>query len=97
MADITIAKAAPTGLDYPTPEVHIHVVSEVPEFPIDCHEPMAVQGMMGRAHAFYEEQARQIEEALHGSLPGGTYDRLLGLMLARKASHFRVAFGAADA
>jgi hypothetical protein len=48
-------------------------------------------------HSSYEEhdavfmhEASQIEEALHDSLPGGTYDRLCGLMLQRKASHFVV-------
>lgn len=38
----------------------------------------------------FEDQAKDIEEALYGSLPGGTYDRLLGRMLQRKASHFLV-------
>ena len=34
--------------------------------------------------------ARAIEKGLIESLPGGTYDRLLMLMLQRKASHFIV-------
>ena len=41
----------------------------------------------------YNAQAWAIEAALIESLPGGTYDRLLGRMLERKASHFRVAYG----
>ena len=40
--------------------------------------------------AQFTADAEAIEDALIHSLPGGTYDRLLGLMLARKASHFRV-------
>ena len=43
------------------------------------------------------EQAMEIEITLHMSLPGGVYDRLTGLMLARKASHFAVAHGAGEA
>lgn len=37
--------------------------------------------------------AMTLEDALHSSLPGGTYDRLLGRMLARKSSHFVVSHG----
>ena len=44
-----------------------------------------------RHESVYEYQAKEIEDALHFTLPGATYDQLLGLMLARKASHFRVA------
>ena len=40
--------------------------------------------------ARYQSDADAIEDGLHRCLPGGTYDRLLGLMLTRKATHFRV-------
>ena len=36
------------------------------------------------------KDAQKVETALYETLPGGTFDRLLGLMLMRKASHFRV-------
>lgn len=38
----------------------------------------------------FAEHADVIEDALFRSLPGGLYDRLLGRMLQRKASHFIV-------
>ena len=40
---------------------------------------------------FMQLEAESIEAALYNSLPGGTYDRLLGVMLQHKATHFRVA------
>lgn len=40
--------------------------------------------------AQFAADAEAIEDGLHNSLPGGTYDRLCGLLLARKATHFRV-------
>ena len=39
---------------------------------------------------FTDREAKHIEEVLYNSLPGATYDRLIGHMLERKASHFRV-------
>ena len=38
----------------------------------------------------FQDDAIALEETLYHNLPGGTYDRLLGLMLTRKASHFVV-------
>lgn len=46
---------------------------------------------IAEADALYANDAELLERVLHDNLPGGTYDRLLGLMLARKATHFRVA------
>lgn len=88
MAEITIAKAKPTG-DKPTPDTHIHITGELPDIPYDGSTPLGPYLAAMAAH--YDEQARQLEEVLIRTLPGGTYDRLLGRMLARKASHFRVA------
>lgn len=42
---------------------------------------------------FFTFEARAIERTLWQALPGGTYDRLLGLMLARKSTHFVVPHG----
>ena len=82
--DITISKAQPTG-DQVIPDAHIHITGEQPEF--DFRSGLAVWGI------YFDEQAEAMELALHGSLPGGTYDRLLGRMLERKASHLRLAHG----
>ncbi len=38
----------------------------------------------------FSDDAERLEMELYRSLPGGTYDRLLGKMLGRKASHFVV-------
>lgn len=38
----------------------------------------------------FEVEAEAIEKLLVAILPGGLYDRLLGHMLARQASHFLV-------
>lgn len=37
---------------------------------------------------YFDEQARKIDDLFAWALPGGAYDRLLGRMLARKATHF---------
>lgn len=42
--------------------------------------------------AWFLGDAQLIENALHQSLPGGTYDRLLGLFVQRKASQLVVAY-----
>ena len=41
----------------------------------------------------YETEGELLERVLHEHLPGGTYDRLLSRMLARRASHFVVPLG----
>ena len=46
------------------------------------------------AAATFEANAADLEDALYRSLPGGTYDRLLGRMLERKATHFVVSHAA---
>ena len=38
----------------------------------------------------FELEATALENILINTLPGGTYDRLLGKMLQRKSSHFIV-------
>jgi len=64
----------------------LDICDNVPDYGGDLHEYAG----------FYTEQALAIERALYGSLPGGTYDRLLGLMLQRKSTHFRVAHDAPE-
>lgn len=46
--------------------------------------------------ATFQSEAEQIENALRNSLPGGLYDRLLGVMLRYKASHFIVSWAHLD-
>lgn len=76
---IVISKALPALGGGPVPDGHIEITAEIPGV-ADLQE----------WDAFCVNQARQIEYTLLASLPGETYDRLLGLMLARRASHFRV-------
>lgn len=45
---------------------------------------------MWESDARFDSDSEAIEIGLWRSLPGGTYDRLLGRMLTRKATHFRV-------
>ena len=45
----------------------------------------------------FEEESKKLEFLLYHVLPGGTYDRLLVLMLKRRASRLAVAYGGLDA
>lgn len=40
----------------------------------------------------YMRDAELLDATLHASLPGGTYDRLLAVMLKRKASYLAVSY-----
>jgi hypothetical protein len=80
---VTAAKAAPTG-GQQTPDAYIYIDDDLPPW------GPGTKTTLEEADAFFLADAQRLEEALHNSLPGGTYDRLCGLMLARKASHFRV-------
>lgn len=80
---IIVKAAQPRSKDEPKK----HVVIEVgPQAPI---ETLTVSA----ADTLFENEAEMLEDALSASLPGGTYDRLLGYMLQRKASHLVVAHG----
>lgn len=82
MRVITVSRAA-TCNGRPD-EARIDIIGAPPEF--------LTTGAMDEAevNAWYEAEARKIERLLYATLPGGTYDKLVGLMLLRKASHFRV-------
>ena len=45
---------------------------------------------MAEADSIMELDADKLHQALYYTLPGGTYDRLLCLMLKKKSSHFIV-------
>lgn len=78
--DVYICKAsAPLGSE-PEPDTHIHISETLPD-------SLAMRTTARRFRA----DAVALEIALYGSLPGGTYNRLLLEMLSRKASHLRVA------
>ena len=57
---------------------------------IVIEEPFPPARSLDVAAEMFAIEAEALEAALYGSLPGGTYDRLLGKMLERKASHFIV-------
>lgn len=82
MQTVHICKAAPT-VD-PVPGVIIQIDMEMPE------PKYATDDFLEQAARHYEDQANALFSALRDSLPGGTLDRLLGKMLAYKATHFRV-------
>jgi len=56
--------------------------------------PFEYYKKLGELDSVFEEQAKMLEYELYSHLPGGTYDRLLGELLKRKASHFTVTLGA---
>jgi len=82
---VIVSKAQVVYSDKPVIDTRIEVIGSLP----------AIEGMEEHAR-YFDRQAQQIEEALNSSLPGGTYDRLAGRMLARKATHFRVAHFSGD-
>ena len=81
MKTVKISKAQPIG-DQKIENVTIEIWVEFPD--IDSVPMSKLQHL---------SEASDLELALYNALPGGTYDRLLGLMLARKATHFVVAHG----
>lgn len=81
MAHVYVHKAHPVGEQHVQPRT-LHVEQEMPA---DIQMP--------QAETLFASDASRLEDALYHSLPGGTYDRLLGAMLERKASHFIVSHG----
>ena len=74
-------KAQPIVKSEPVEDVEIAISVEIPDVP-----------SLDEADKVYSYQAEKLEQILIDTLPGGTYDRLLGFMLARKASYFKVAY-----
>lgn len=85
MKTIKTLKAQPTIADEPIQSVTIEIDTEGPDY----------DNLRSQAVAFLIV-ATELEDALYHSLPGGVYDRLVGLMLQRKSSHFIVAHGESD-
>ena len=90
MIDITVCKADPIDDGEGPLDTHIHIADRIPA----AHHGESFD--LAQWESFLESQAGAIERVLHASLPGGVYDRLLGRMLARKASSYRVAYADLD-
>lgn len=80
---VNVNKAMPIG-------THI-----APNTTIVIEHPIREVGTLTEAAKLYNADAKLIFNALRGSLPGGTFDRLTVLMLREKASllavpHFKV-------
>ncbi len=81
MKKIYIYKAQPIG-DSKVEQTNIIIKNKLPKF-----------NDIETSRSFFTDEAQKIEETLFNTIPGGTYDRLLGEMLKRKASSFVVPFG----
>lgn len=88
MKTLNIFRAQPSYKDDDdrTPPVSIVIDTVIPELGRNMPTPE----FWKEAHHRFDKEAQMVHEGLK-SLPGGTYDRLLGLMLANKATHFNVA------
>lgn len=82
MKNIFVHRAQPTG-NQDVEIARIVIDTEIPDTPT-----------MKEADTLFTIDAAALENVLHETLPGGTYDRLLSAMLKRKSSHFVVAHGA---
>jgi len=78
-------KAEPVIESEPVKDVTIFISETVPKF-----------SDLRAQHISFLLKAEELENALHSSLPGGVYDKLLGAMLRRKSSHFIVTHGGRD-
>ena len=82
--EVTIQKASPIGSEPAPPDVIINITGA----PLNTDEME-----LNELGDLYMRDASAICAALVASLSGGTFDRLLGLMLARKASFLIVPYG----
>lgn len=57
---------------------------------IDLTQPVHGGGYEAEARALFADDAHRLADALYAALPGGTFDALLGELLARKACLLRV-------
>lgn len=82
--EIEIWKAQPLG-NRQVSNVRLRIEQSLPE-----------QSSLAKADAVFRSQAITIADALMDSLPGGTLDRLIAILLERKASHFVVPYFAKE-
>jgi len=78
---IVVNKADPVGKQL-VESVEIRIEAQLPH-----------TKTLPEAARVYELDAIMLESALHDALPGGTYDRLLALMLNRRASYLAITRG----
>lgn len=83
MKMVSIKKAAPLGRGA-VESVTIVIDKVIDEYRTKSYEELDKS---------FSDQAGKLEEALFSAIPGGVYDRILGLMLKRKSSHFIVPYG----
>lgn len=67
--------------DQEQPNVTVVFDTPIPDYK-DCKD------WQEKFNKVFNIEAEKLEQVLIDCLPGGTYDRLLGLMLKRKSSHF---------
>ncbi len=82
----TVFKAQAIGAQV-IPDLELTATEPMP----DLHRGWTPAELQAHAERF-EHQAAQVVSALYASLPGGTLDQILRLMLTRKASQFIVRF-----
>lgn len=85
MQTVTLYKYIKTG-DKIAPNLRIEFTQEIPDFPRNIPTNEA----MRQSEEQFTQQAQALADGLESVLPGGTLDRLIGLLLLRKASHFIV-------
>ena len=85
---VEIFKAQETSRGSPVPSVTIKLRDPIPE--LGSSAASNTNDLLALYDKQFMDQAKALEEALYKALPGGTYDRLCGLMLQRKAGHFIV-------
>ena len=64
----------------------VNITIAIP-FPEIDHE-LTLKDSMKEVEQIFQKEAQDLFNALEGSLPGGTFNRLLALMLQHKAGHF---------
>jgi len=84
MIEVSVHKASPIGKQQ-IENASILIAGNIEhEMPKDAE--------LSAAGRVFDAEAEQIFIALRDSLPGGTMDRLVGKLLAYKASHFYVSY-----
>jgi len=71
----------------------IHDTTIIFENTFPVFDDLKFQFQMIESDRLFEKESKALEDILHNTLPGGTYDRLLARMLDRRKSHLIVPFG----
>lgn len=79
---VGVNKASPTIKSEPVEDLQINIQGEMP-----------AAGTLKAQAELYNEQGEFLARCLWNSLPGGTLDALIGALLKKRASLFRVTFG----